>query len=431
MAAQSNIEQLQERNFLYIVPSDNPLVRVENPKIIQNMIDPTTGNPYENGIVLEGEFASLDVLNNNNRIYTEEQYLPFIEDIKRRIWSPDGVFGELEHPKGYATDTNNVSHKLLDIWYDKAKKKVFGIVLVLDTAKGKIVKEIIKSGGRIGISARAGGKEYKNPDGTIKAELKMMVTFDLVYHPGFTTARMSVVNLNENDGSLENTFSPKKTFTIYETNLGKLDELYESYLLDKENDLNFLEWVDDRKLFENAGPKFETEEQQAQQKLQNNQNNNEDEVEQQLSDAVDQDLSEKQVAFNEEMQKAQLSLGRKMRAQANASKSAGKYKKQGNSYYDGSAGFVGAMSQDEEEVGFMQEDGFLFERDFSTKQRKQLAKEGKALPDGSFPIENEKDLANAIKLVGMAKNKQKAKAWVIKRAVAMGKMDMVPESWGK
>src|SRR6184192_1463329 len=39
-------------------------------------------------------------------------------------------------------------------------------------------------------------------------------------------------------------------------------------------------------------------------------------------------------------------------------------------------------------------------RTFTADQRKALAKKGAAMPDGSFPIENEQDLRNAIQAVG-------------------------------
>ena len=53
---------------------------------------------------------------------------------------------------------------------------------------------------------------------------------------------------------------------------------------------------------------------------------------------------------------------------------------------------------------------------FSHKERMELAKEGKAMPNGSFPIRNKQDLHDAIKSWGLAKDKSKAKAWIIKRA---------------
>ena len=70
-------------------------------------------------------------------------------------------------------------------------------------------------------------------------------------------------------------------------------------------------------------------------------------------------------------------------------------------------------------------------RDFSAEERKKLAEEGKAMPDGSFPIENKEDLKNAIRLAGQAKDKEKAQAFIRRRAKALGAEDMIPESWGK
>jgi len=70
-----------------------------------------------------------------------------------------------------------------------------------------------------------------------------------------------------------------------------------------------------------------------------------------------------------------------------------------------------------------------FERFFSEGSREKLADKGHALPDGSFPIENEKDLKNAIKAHGRAKDVNKAKAHIKKRAKALGKEDLIPENW--
>ena len=70
-------------------------------------------------------------------------------------------------------------------------------------------------------------------------------------------------------------------------------------------------------------------------------------------------------------------------------------------------------------------------RDFSAEERKKLAEEGKAMPDGSFPIENKEDLKNAIRLAGQAKDKEKAQAFIRRRAKALDAEDMIPESWGK
>lgn len=76
--------------------------------------------------------------------------------------------------------------------------------------------------------------------------------------------------------------------------------------------------------------------------------------------------------------------------------------------------------------GVAQEEDF---REVSTKERKKLADEGNALPDGSFPIDNVEDLKNAIQAIGRAKDPAKAKAHIKKRARALGHPELIPEDW--
>lgn len=70
-------------------------------------------------------------------------------------------------------------------------------------------------------------------------------------------------------------------------------------------------------------------------------------------------------------------------------------------------------------------------RNFSAKKRKQLAKKGHALSDGSFPIVNKADLKNAVQAYGRASNKAKAKRHIIKRARALGATNLLPDDWKK
>lgn len=82
-----------------------------------------------------------------------------------------------------------------------------------------------------------------------------------------------------------------------------------------------------------------------------------------------------------------------------------------------------------EEVLFDEDETDIFKADFSEKERKKLAKKKEALPDGSFPIRNTSDLKNAIQAIGRAKDPAKAKAWIKKRAKALGKEDLLPDTW--
>lgn len=72
---------------------------------------------------------------------------------------------------------------------------------------------------------------------------------------------------------------------------------------------------------------------------------------------------------------------------------------------------------------------FLTERKFSEERREKLADKGFAMNDGSYPIETEKDLKNAIKAHGRAKDIEATKKHIFKRAKALGKEDLIPQEW--
>lgn len=69
-------------------------------------------------------------------------------------------------------------------------------------------------------------------------------------------------------------------------------------------------------------------------------------------------------------------------------------------------------------------------RAYSDETRTEMAKEGSALPDGSYPIRDESDLKNAIQAFGRAKDKSAAKAHITKRAKALGLSELIPVNWG-
>lgn len=67
--------------------------------------------------------------------------------------------------------------------------------------------------------------------------------------------------------------------------------------------------------------------------------------------------------------------------------------------------------------------------EFTDDQREKLAEKKQAMPDGSYPIRNRKDLKNAIQAYGRSKNKQKTKAWIKKRARELKAEDLLPDEW--
>ena len=68
-------------------------------------------------------------------------------------------------------------------------------------------------------------------------------------------------------------------------------------------------------------------------------------------------------------------------------------------------------------------------RAFNEDMRTQMAQEGKALPDGSFPISNAEDLKNAISAYGRASDKEAAKNHIMKQAKVLGQEKLIPANW--
>jgi len=68
-------------------------------------------------------------------------------------------------------------------------------------------------------------------------------------------------------------------------------------------------------------------------------------------------------------------------------------------------------------------------KDLDTAERRKLADEGKALPDGPFPIRNREDLRDAVQSFGRAKDKAEAKRWIKKRARELRGEKDLPQDW--
>jgi hypothetical protein len=83
----------------------------------------------------------------------------------------------------------------------------------------------------------------------------------------------------------------------------------------------------------------------------------------------------------------------------------------------------------DEEISMDAEPYWMGDREFSSESRKKGAEEGWAKPDGSYPIRNTGDLKNAIKAWGRGGATASDKAWIKKRAKALGAESMLPDDW--
>lgn len=132
-----------------------------------------------------GIAAVIGVKNRNNRIYTEQNYLYWIDKLQPQI-KAGKLFGELEHPESDNINNNNISHKIEALWYEPDTKRVMITLLLLDTEKGKIAQSRIKAGGDICVSSRANGSVNQNGIATIDD----LITYDIVGTPGFAESEL-------------------------------------------------------------------------------------------------------------------------------------------------------------------------------------------------------------------------------------------------
>ena len=283
----------ENKKIIYIESPLAPLQEVPFDEVKTKLVNPITGEKYK-GVILEGIFADLnDKANNNNRIYDIPEYLEHLEKLKQQIHSEKGVFGECEHPSRYSVDFNQVSHKLLDVWYDPQTKLVYGRLMLLNNEKGRNLRQIIESGGCLAISARAAGQSEEMPDGTIKATVQLLVTYDIVYHPGFGNAILKFKELNESycygayNAALMEAYqgSPYEGFSLilYPDSLQNIFESYEEYTQTPAyQSKGFLHSLAE----EQQASQSKTEEQKEQEILEDNTPVDKDEQERELSNSV-------------------------------------------------------------------------------------------------------------------------------------------------
>jgi len=155
------------------------------------------------GLILSGVMQRADKENGNGRVYGRkvlereiENYTKLVED--RR------ALGELDHPEDSIVNLKNVSHMVLKVWWDG--DAVIGKVKVLDTPSGKILRSLVESGVKLGISSRGLGSTRKEGGKTIVEDDFQLICFDFVQEPSTPGAFM----MSENK---KRTLNPKNIWT--------------------------------------------------------------------------------------------------------------------------------------------------------------------------------------------------------------------------
>ena len=143
---------------------------------------------HDDKTMLSGTLQRANAENQNNRIYPR----PILErevDKYHEMIDENRALGELDHPDNAVVNLANASHLIKDVWWEGDDLK--GVVEILDTPAGAILKSLIESGVKLGISSRGLGSTQKNSNGKdIVQDDFQLVTFDFVSNPSTQNAFM-------------------------------------------------------------------------------------------------------------------------------------------------------------------------------------------------------------------------------------------------
>jgi hypothetical protein len=142
----------------------------------------TEENNGEKSHFIKGVFMQAEQKNRNGRIYPKKV---LDEQVKKYITGyvdQNRAFGELGHPDGPVVNLERVSHMIKELredgnnWVGKAK--------IMDTPYGKIVKNLIDEGAKLGVSSRGMGS-LKNVRGTnvVQDDFHLATAADIVADP--------------------------------------------------------------------------------------------------------------------------------------------------------------------------------------------------------------------------------------------------------
>ena len=103
------------------------------------------------------------------------------------------ALGELDHPESSVINLNNVSHNIVEV--TMKGNDVHGVVEILTTPAGNILKELFRCGVTVGISSRGMGSVQENSDGILMVQEDFdLLCFDFVSTPSTPGAYMTPMN---------------------------------------------------------------------------------------------------------------------------------------------------------------------------------------------------------------------------------------------
>ena len=155
----------------------------------------------EGAVYLVGICQKSGTKNGNGRVYGHQILEREVKNYQKAI-SERRSLGELDHPEDSVINLKNASHLVTKMWWDG--DSVMGKIEVLDTPAGKILKELVRCGVKLGISSRGLGSVKEKNGTTIVEDDFQLICFDMVSEPSTPGAYLSpsqgATNINIGSG---------------------------------------------------------------------------------------------------------------------------------------------------------------------------------------------------------------------------------------
>lgn len=129
---------------------------------------------YMKGICIQG-----GVKNANQRVYPVNEIQRAVSTLNDQIKGGYSVLGEVDHPEGLNINLDRVSHMVNEMWMDGPNG--YGKLKVLPTPMGALVKTMLESGVKLGVSSRGSGNVSEDGSNTV-SDFEI-ITVDVVAQP--------------------------------------------------------------------------------------------------------------------------------------------------------------------------------------------------------------------------------------------------------
>ena len=131
---------------------------------------------------IKGIFMQSDIQNQNGRVYPFSVLQKEVKKYNNKFVKESRALGELGHPSGPTINLDRVSHIITEL-YEEGKNFI-GKAKIMNTPNGKIVKNLIESGVRLGVSSRGLGSVKANKSGVNEVQKDFVLsTVDIVSDP--------------------------------------------------------------------------------------------------------------------------------------------------------------------------------------------------------------------------------------------------------